>query len=117
MPYYESMFGGGKDYSTSEVKTDKRWIDGKPVYRKVVTIKVTTSGESYVNHGIANIETPISGDFYLQGFGVLPYVPAAGLAWIRSCVFRRDNVLCNFGSSASLPATITATLEYTKTTD
>lgn len=28
---------GGEIYSTSEVKTNKVWIDGKPIYRKVLT--------------------------------------------------------------------------------
>lgn len=28
---------GGQDYSTNEVRTGKKWIDGKPIYRKVIT--------------------------------------------------------------------------------
>lgn len=30
------MGGGVKNYSTEEVKLDEKWIDGKPVYRKVI---------------------------------------------------------------------------------
>ena len=56
-----------EEYSTSEVKTNKRWIDGKPIYRKVlnnfVMPELTSSSSTataIANHGIANIDTPIS---------------------------------------------------------
>lgn len=41
-------------YSTSEVKTNKVWIDGKPIYRKVVSLSATkrVNNESYTNLGI-----------------------------------------------------------------
>lgn len=45
-------------YSTSETKTNKVWIDGKPIYRKVVNCGAGPSGSSLykiVSHGIANI--------------------------------------------------------------
>lgn len=29
------MGGGVKDYSTKEVKLNEKWVDGKPIYRKV----------------------------------------------------------------------------------
>jgi hypothetical protein len=34
-------------YSTSEVKTNKIWIDGKPIYRKAIEINVGTTEVSY----------------------------------------------------------------------
>lgn len=34
-------------YSTSEIKTNKVWIDGKPIYRKVIQISVGTTETSY----------------------------------------------------------------------
>ena len=38
-------------YSTDEVKTNKVWIDGKPIYRKVVTQTITTPGsENIINN-------------------------------------------------------------------
>lgn len=38
---------GGEVYSTSEVKTNKVWIDGKPIYRKMIQISVGTTDTSY----------------------------------------------------------------------
>lgn len=36
--YINKTYGGGvKNYSTEEVKLDEKWIDGKPIYRKVIT--------------------------------------------------------------------------------
>ena len=31
-------------YSTSEVKTNKKWIDGKPIYRKVINTTLGSDG-------------------------------------------------------------------------
>ena len=46
-------------YSTSETFTGKYWIDGKPIYRKVVpfTLSSTTGSFQYQAHGISNIGT------------------------------------------------------------
>lgn len=38
-------------YSTNEVKTNKVWIDGKPIYRKAIEINV---GTTEVTYSIAN---------------------------------------------------------------
>ena len=48
-------------YSTSETFTGKFWIDGKPIYRKVVAITTssTTSGNQMTNLGISNIDKVI----------------------------------------------------------
>lgn len=34
---------GGEEYSTNEINTGKTWIDGKPIYRKVVELPNITS--------------------------------------------------------------------------
>ena len=36
------------DYSTEEVKTGETWIDGKPIYRKVVTGTINATGNNQV---------------------------------------------------------------------
>ena len=44
-------------YSTSEVVTNKRWINGKTVYRKVIPFTTgTTAGDLGVKHGISDLE-------------------------------------------------------------
>lgn len=53
--------GGSFDtYSTSEVKTNKVWIDGKPIYRKVVDLGTMpdTTAKS-VAHGISSLGTVV----------------------------------------------------------
>lgn len=41
-------------YSTNELKTDKVWIDGKPIYRKVINIGIinTTGSDVFFDTGI-----------------------------------------------------------------
>lgn len=62
------------DYSTDEVDTGKKWIDGRPIYRKVVRGKVNFTGNGYssIPHGINGL-TPAwevvswSGNMRLSG--------------------------------------------------
>ena len=42
-------------YSTNEVKTGGKWIDGKPIYRKVVDFGALAAGSKTVAHGISNL--------------------------------------------------------------
>lgn len=50
------LTGGVKNYSTEEVKLDEKWVDGKPIYRKVIT----TNGYIERNStGISNLENMI----------------------------------------------------------
>ena len=44
-------------YSTSEIDTGRVWIDGRPIYRKVVrgTVNITGNGTSMLAHGIAGL--------------------------------------------------------------
>ena len=44
-----------EEYSTSEVKTNKKWIDGKPIYRK--TFEYTSAGSKSLSD--LSIDTPI----------------------------------------------------------
>ena len=57
MGKYDTTEGGalqieGKNifkYSTSEVKTGYKWIDGKPIYRKIFTGNMTNTTNSWIN--------------------------------------------------------------------
>lgn len=46
-------------YSAEEVKTNKIWIDGKPIYRTVVNLGARTysNGTNTINHNISNFDT------------------------------------------------------------
>lgn len=46
----------GEIYSTSEIKTNKIWIDGKPIYRKVIKdINVTGNMSEIISTGLSNV--------------------------------------------------------------
>jgi hypothetical protein len=48
--------GGMSKYSTLEVLTGDTWIDGKPIYRKVVPITIPSTGNSASSaHNISNL--------------------------------------------------------------
>lgn len=66
MGAYDSSLGGylqvngvpidNDVYDESETKTNKIWIDGKPIYRKVVSVSFpTSSSTATTSHGISNI--------------------------------------------------------------
>lgn len=42
------------NYKANEVKTDKKWIDGKDIYRKIVEVTNLSSGNNRIAHNINN---------------------------------------------------------------
>lgn len=55
--YLENKIDNGEIYSTNEIKTNKVWINGKPIYRKVISISEAINQTNNVfAHGISNIE-------------------------------------------------------------
>ena len=44
------------EYSTSEIKTNKMWINGKPIYRKVITTTQEVINDTTISHGISNVD-------------------------------------------------------------
>lgn len=48
-------------YSTTETKTNKVWINGKPIYRKVIYDTTSRSAGNYnIEHGIQNYDEIVS---------------------------------------------------------
>ena len=116
----------GKVYSTSEVKTGDVWIDGKPIYRKVITPATPSTADgteitdisavsiaeivNFYGHIVANDYTRVglnafigSNQYVITGF--------TGTATSVTGIFIRTNW------TRILSTTGTITLEYTKTTD
>ena len=104
-------------YSTTEVKTNKTWIDGKPIYRKVYTYSQSAT-ESW---------TPIT--FSTIGLSNVDYIWFAdGTRKLDSSRYVRDydfeqNVYIDMNDSklhigpTENPNAFTFVFEYTKTTD
>ena len=114
-------------YSTSEVKTDKIWIDGKHIYRKVFTYtNIGISKDVTLQATIANDINSISVirfDFYFKLGGndelrPFPTLASNGTALLQA---RWNNNKILFTGTDSWGAqtnrTLIAIIEYTKTTD
>lgn len=103
-------------YSTSEVKTDMTWIDGKPIYRKTMNVQASTSTQSFAVSTIAsNIDAiwiDFSASFYGYG-GILSDWEVSGARF--KITIDSGNVYYVAPTGSYNQATIT--FNYTKTTD
>ena len=118
----DSLDGTLDVYSTSEVKTNKVWIDNKPIYRKVLSYTTARVSGTNANIGsISNADTVVDLKIFLKASnGVTAFAERYSEAsdymtmWFASgdIMFRQAN-----SSSIYLEAPLTAIIEYTKTTD
>ena len=95
-------------YSTNETVVGK-WIDGKPIYRKVVILSsdegITNTGK-VISHGIKYIDCPIScRALGLQG-------STTDIFWVNEQESTSGSFYCAEGFEGK-----TFIFEYTKTTD
>lgn len=112
------------DYSTNETKIGT-WIDGKPLYRKVLNFNETVNvNETFTkSHGISNVDQLFIRHAYL-------YVPMQGLNYPLNqvgyngnltekcyCWADRNNVYLYSNSGYNTNWYKCFILEYTKTTD
>jgi hypothetical protein len=109
---------GGEIYSTSEVKTNKVWIDGKTIYRKVYTGTTTSSGvftvvtdtfdgtvirfDGTAKNTANNVIYPLVGENGSSGDFIFPYLQGTTIQLVNS------NTTKNFE--------YILIVEYTKTT-
>ena len=144
MCQYDTSLGGGLQvygepigeqediYSTTEVKTNKIWIDGKPIYRKVVQVPKNAFGANLDRyaHGISNIdnttnlfivwEDTSAGSSHRRRF--IPANYYSTLAWATQATIETSDIVFELGESArqriyTYGANIFVIIEYTKTTD
>lgn len=110
-------------YSTTETSTGQTWIDGKPIYRKViVTSGFTGNATSNIAHGISSIGDVVDFRFYLKnptGELILP-VPRIGYSgsafnesFSNYAYISKTNIVFTCGSSSSYSSGY-AIIEYTK---
>lgn len=104
-------------YLINEVKTNKIWADGKPIYRKVLSFSTspTINSWDYIQHQIQNMDKPMptcsmmvmyNGSWYYcpNDLVIEMYINTTNLAYYN-----------NSSALADKPAF--AIIEYTKTTD
>lgn len=107
-------------YSTSEMKVGI-WIDGKPIYRKVISV-TTVSGQSVYDVSSLNIDIPIdlrgyvikSGDHRPINFNIR--FTDTGTAYFVACFYASNKIYLQ-SHSAYAGYSGYVIIEYTKTTD
>lgn len=110
-----------KIYSTEEVKTGEYWIDGKPIYRKVISCgALPNSTSKLVNHNISDIDNS-----RMYGFAVrtsdkrtfpLPFPSADGAGQVQLDLTSTQIQIATNTDRSSFNTSYVI-LEYTKTTD
>ena len=108
-------------YSTEEVKTNKVWVDGKPIYRKVfLGTSIGTINISSLNIEEGFIDTTHSYVFWGRYTPVqLTTTSASNVGSYMAGAYinnNRTSLTIEAGSSINITKYI-ITLEYTKTTD
>ena len=129
LPNFNTPSGGG--YSIDETLTGEKWINGKPIYRKVISSISTTD---YTPHVIAeNVEEFISVDGFVKvvnQYGSIFYAKinsegANGIYQTENYKFKTEIIIDQFGSILFLfyynnnlqQYHFRLIAEYTKTTD
>lgn len=103
-------------YSTEEVKTNKVWRDGKPIYRKVLNFQ-TTSTTANNNASISILDLNV--DNFVNIYGVstdknfLIGSDKQAIGWESS----KSILYVYFNNSSAASYSGYLTIEYTKTTD
>lgn len=104
-------------YSTDEIKTTDKWIDGKPIYRRIIKLNSSTTTNTYVNHGIENIDKIITSFITILDSGNYltnwvrtdsNYCISVAFSPTRYFIYKSNNLTINDGWII---------VEYTKTTD
>lgn len=109
-------------YSTEEIKTGGTWIDGKPIYRKVLLQSlVGSSGSSFIE--LLNVEDVVSlNGVYIDGDDeVTQILPYYRYSYIIDFFYGKSDGGVYIDAKASdVPVTVGIVkmiVEYTKTTD
>ena len=109
-------------YSTAETKTNKVWIDGKSVYRKVLVVNQTISSDTTIPSTIPNDASDYwinCGESYIVAPDTYSHLPLiyphpVGLQYqIVAWLAGKDTIALRLGSAQSISKMV-AVLEYTK---
>ena len=103
------------DYSTSEMRTAAKWIDGKPIYRRVFIAENVTGTDYVFADAIEGLETvtAIRGMFYNQyGQFPVPYMTSSA-GWVDALVRPDKQVLFQSSGGIELDKVVVV-VDYTK---
>lgn len=107
-------------YFTTEQATGGKWIDGKPIYRKVIDFGALPNNTTKsVAHNITNLDKIVNLVGYAVSGTVTLVIPFVSLTNLASCISNAvngDNLTVTTGTDRS-SFTAKVIIEYTKTTD
>ena len=111
----ETLISNNNTYSTEEIKTSKKWIDGKPIYRKIIFGKITETAQN-INHQIENIDSYVKLEPYMVP-GAMFY-PSFNTGNYYFTIFALSKTQLTIQTiQGYINNNYRVTLEYTKTTD
>ena len=121
---YKSNIATGETYSTNEIKTNKVWIDGKPIYRKTIAFNYTTNSINAIPLNINNykeIWLDLSDSFIkYDGTRIVPIVRAdyRDIQYSVGAIIDITNSTVSLQIGKNIPSgNGYITVLYTKTTD
>ena len=106
----------GNVYSTDEIEIGK-WIDGKKIYRKVITTNNITGNNIEIEHGIFNLKRVIKFDAIASNDNGTAYPLNNKKYIIEINQINSTKIIVNINNAFSSGWPICYILEYTKTTD
>ena len=107
-------------YSTDEVKTGGKWIDGKPIYRKTISCgALPNNAIKKVAHGISNLGMIISDTgFATDNLTLYMPVPVTFPNGVSASFYiTKTEIILNTTTDYTYYSDTYITVEYTKTTD
>lgn len=107
-------------YSTSETRTGKTWIDGKPIYRKVFVGSSEKGTQDNVDVSALSIDTCVKLEGTCQGANyTIPINTYRNDVTVLSLIRNDGSVLVFFADGELIGSTVPwkIILEYTKSTD
>lgn len=115
----ENYIDEKNSYSETETLTGGTWIDGKPIYRKVINFgTLPNNTEKTVNHNISNLDTLIKMECIAKsasGAMNIPYINIRDSSASVSIFYNTTNIAIRTSYDRSAYRAIVI-LEYTKTT-
>lgn len=126
----ESLLGAGSvnthvTYSTTESVTGDIWIDGKPIYRKVIEFgSLPNNTDKTVAHNISDLDTVVKMECLAEGVisGIkqcypMPTTSVSNTTSQIQCYLSGANIDIRTGSNVWTSLNAIIIMEYTKTTD
>ena len=103
-------------YSSTEVLTGDTWIDGKPIYRRVVTGSVTAGTEKKITYAASDVVDQVIrlDGMHQVSWGWLPFTYYAANSNQLRIYASKTQIVFN---SSNLDGTVRVIIEYTKVAD